>query len=130
VEHFLERYNRENGKHVQRVHADALRRMLAYPWPGNVRELENVVERGVVLSQGEEFGVDLLPLEIQDNVSLPEVAVLPEGASFYDAVARYERQLIETALVRSGRVQKQAAALLGLKPTTLSEMIKRLGIAV
>jgi two-component system response regulator PilR (NtrC family) len=49
---------------------------------------------------------------------------------FYDAVNRYERQLIEAALRRTGGVQKQAAEMLGLKPTTLNEKIKRLGIIV
>ena len=130
VEHFLARFNEENGKDVTRVTPEVLERFLGYPWPGNVRELENVVERGVVLSRGRVIGVDLLPKEMLSTVSLPEVAALPEGMGFYDAVARYERQLIESALRRSGGVQKAAAENLGLKPTTLNEKIKRLGIVV
>ncbi len=130
VEHFLERYNAENGKAVRRVAPDVMDRFLSYSWPGNVRELENVVERGVVLSRGDEITLDLLPRDLLERVSLPEAAGLPDGLTFYDAVARYERQLIETALRRSGGVQKQAAEMLGLKPTTLNEKIKRLGIVV
>ncbi len=130
VEHFLARFNAENGKRVGRVTTSVLERLLTYPWPGNVRELENVVERGVVLARGEEIDVDLLPRDLLERVSLPEVAVLPEGMGFYDAVSRYERQLIEAALRRAGGVQKQAAEMLGLKPTTLNEKIKRLGIIV
>jgi two-component system response regulator PilR (NtrC family) len=107
-----------------------MERLMAYPWPGNVRELENVIERGVVLARGDEIDVDLLPRELLERVSLPEIAVLPEGMGFYDAVNRYERQLIEAALRRTGGVQKQAAEMLGLKPTTLNEKIKRLGIIV
>lgn len=53
-----------------------------------------------------------------------------EGLPFYDAVNRFERQMIESALRRTGGVQKQAAEILGLKPTTLNEKIKRLGIIV
>ena len=128
VGHFLARCNTDNAKEVERVAPEALERLLTYHWPGNVRELENVVERGVVLARGAEIGIDLLPPELQTLDSPSLVAPLPDGLPFYDAVARFERQLIESALRRTGGVQKQAAALLRLKPTTLNEMIKRLRI--
>jgi two-component system response regulator PilR (NtrC family) len=129
LEHFLARFNEENGKAVRGVTPEVLERFLAYSWPGNVRELENVVERGVVLARGDEIGAELLPRDLSTGSRLPEAAALPPGMEFYDAVARYERQLIENALRRSNGVQKQAAELLGLKPTTLNEKIKRLGIS-
>jgi DNA-binding NtrC family response regulator len=128
VEHFLARFREENGKAVERVAPEAMERLMGYSWPGNVRELENVLERGVILSRGAEIGLDVLPRDVLERVTLPEAAQLPEGLAFYDAVSRYERQLIEAALRRTGGVQKQAAELLGLKPTTLNEKIKRLGI--
>ena len=128
VGHFLERYNAENGKHVRGVAAEALERLLAYGWPGNVRELANVIERGVVLARGEEITLDLLPRELHSRAPAAAPGRLPPGLGFYDAVARYERQLIESALRRAGGVQKHAAEMLGLKPTTLNEKIKRLGI--
>jgi DNA-binding NtrC family response regulator len=130
VEHFLAKFNTENRKSVARVSPEAMDRLLSYPWPGNVRELENVVERGVVLARGDEIGLDLLPSDLSQRVVLPDAASLPEGVRFYDAVGRFERQLIEGALRRTGGVQKHAAELLGLKPTTLNEKIKRLGIIV
>ncbi len=130
VEHFLERFNAENGKEVRRVSPEVLDRFLEYSWPGNVRELENVIERGVVLARGEEIGLELLPRDLLERTTIPEMAVLPEGMRFYEAVSRYERQLIESALKRAGGVQKLAADLLGLKATTLNEKIKRLGIPV
>src|SRR6185436_19147821 len=95
VEHFLDRFGKENEKPIRKVTDAALGRLLRYPWPGNVRELENTIERGVVLARGEEIGLDLLPREIQEEVSLPVAASLPEGMDFYGAVLRYERQLIE-----------------------------------
>ena len=58
----------------------------------------------------------------------PSAVSLPDGVGLSDAVSRYERQLIEAALRRTGGVQKKAAEILGLKPTTLNEKIKRLGI--
>ena len=130
VEHFLKHFNTENGKDIKRVSPEVMERFFAHPWPGNVRELENVVERGVVLARGDEIGLDLLPKDLSRRAALPEAPPLPEGIRFYDAVSRFERQMIEAALRRSGGVQKQAAELLGLKPTTLNEKIKRLGIVV
>jgi two-component system response regulator PilR (NtrC family) len=130
VEHFLDKFNTENRKGVARVAPEVMDRFLSYSWPGNVRELENVVERGVVLARGDEIGIDLLPSDMSKRVALPDAAPLPEGVRYYEAVGRFERQLIEGALRRSGGVQKHAAELLGLKPTTLNEKIKRLGIVV
>jgi DNA-binding NtrC family response regulator len=128
VEHFLEKFNTENRKSVARVSAEVMDRFLSYNWPGNVRELENVVERGVVLARGDEIGIDVLPADLSRRVVLPDAAAPAEGVRFYDAVTRLERQLIEGALRRAGGVQKHAAELLGLKPTTLNEKIRRLGI--
>jgi two-component system response regulator PilR (NtrC family) len=128
VDHFLQRYSEENDKTVAGVSSEVMERLMAHDWPGNVRELENVLERGVVLSRGDELSLDLLPMELLQGTSVPDAADLPRGVKFYDAVARYERALIEAALRRTGGVQKQAAEILGLKPTTLNEKIKRLGI--
>ena len=130
VEHFLERFNTENRKSVTRVTPAVMDRFFSHDWPGNVRELENVVERGVVLARGEEIDIELLPSDMSRRVVLPEAPSLPDGVRFYDAIGRFERQLIEGALRRTGGVQKHAAELLGLKPTTLNEKIKRLGIVV
>jgi DNA-binding NtrC family response regulator len=128
VQHFLQRFSEENGKTVTGVSAEVMERFMSYSWPGNVRELENAVERGVVLSRTEQLALDLLPRELLEPASRPAAIDLPDGVGFYDAVARYERGLIEAALERAGGVQKHAAEMLGLKPTTLNEKIKRLGI--
>jgi DNA-binding NtrC family response regulator len=130
VGHFLKKFNAENGKTVQRVRPEVVERFYTYAWPGNVRELENVVERGVVLARGDEIGLDVLPKDLAVHAPAPGVSPVPDDVPFYDAVSRFERRLIEGALRKSGGVQKQAAELLGLKPTTLNEKIKRLGIVV
>ena len=131
VTHFLQKYNAENDKQVESIESEALERLLAYNWPGNVRELENVIERGVVLATGSQIELSSLPKDLEEGAVVPAAASpLPEGVGLYDAVGRYERQLIESALKRAGGVQKQAAKILGLKPTTLNEKIKRLGIRI
>ena len=130
VAHFLDRYNDENDKQVEGVATEVMERFLSYSWPGNVRELENVIERGVVLAQQPEITLDLMPQEFQAAAALPATAALPEGMDLGQALAGLERQLIESALRRTDGVQKRAAAILGLKPTTLNEKIKRLKIRV
>jgi two-component system response regulator PilR (NtrC family) len=129
AEHFTRLYASENGKAITGIAPDAMRALLDHDWPGNVRELENAIERAVVLCPGGPIGLELLP----DNVLAPdrtEVAVrLPENGSTYkELVEEYERRLVRTALRRTGGVQKRAADLLRVKPTTLHEIIKRLEI--
>src|SRR5205814_3579679 len=69
VEHFLKKFSEENSRYLRHFTAEALKKMVDYGWPGNVRELENAVERAVVLSNGPELGLDLLPEPIAVNGS-------------------------------------------------------------
>jgi two-component system response regulator PilR (NtrC family) len=130
--HFLARYSRENEKEIHRISPEAMSQLMDYNWPGNVRELENVIERAVVLSSGEELGVALLPTGVREREGLvPHFSAIPDGdVSLKEAVTEFERQLIVRALRETGGVQKHAAEKLNVKPTTLHEMIKRLNISV
>ena len=127
VGHFVEKYAQENGKAVSGVGPDAMQVLMDYDWPGNVRELENVIERGVVLTTTGQISRDLIPDHVRTAPSfhVPHMTVPPEGISLRDVIANFERRLIESTLDSTGGVQKEAARLLGLKPTTLNEMIKR-----
>ena len=127
VNHFVEKYAKENDKPVAGVSPEALQALMDYDWPGNVRELENVIERGVVLTTAPQIGRDLIPDHVRTAPSfhVPHLTVPPEGISLRDVIANFERRLIESTLDSTGGVQKEAARLLGLKPTTLNEMIKR-----
>ena len=92
-----------------------------------MRELENVIERAVVLSQGQRIDADLVPDQVRNSrrFQMPQFVVPPEGISYRDAEIAFQRGLIESALEQAGGVQKRAAELLQIKPTTLNEMIKR-----
>lgn len=128
--HFLEKYGAENDKRNLELTAEALDLMEAYDWPGNVRELENVIERAVVLATGSRIGPELVPDGVRSPrpFQMPRFVMPPEGLSFRDVVAAFETQLIERTLAVTGGVQKRAAEMLQIKPTTLNEMIKRYGI--
>jgi DNA-binding NtrC family response regulator len=130
VQHFLEKYCEESRKGRLILTPDALDRLMSYDWPGNVRELENVIERAVVLSGEREIGADLIPDNVSANpiYEVPEVVIPPDGIHFREVIIGHERRYIEAALEAAGGVQKKAAELLHIKPTTLNEMIKRYDI--
>ena len=127
VQHFLEKYGEENQKRMLELTPEALDLLMDYEWPGNVRELENVIERAVVLSTGPRIDVDLIPDNVRSSrrFQMPQFVVPPEGISFKDVITDFEKRLIESTLEAAGGVQKRAAELLHIKPTTLNEMLKR-----
>ena len=141
AQHFLGWYARENEKAIREISPRAMELLLDYHWPGNVRELENAIERAVVLSTGETLTEELLPHSVRQRAEtfagaaggngsgVPSPALPPNGIPFKDAVSQYERQIIIRALQSCGGVQKRAAELLQVKPTTLHEMMKRLNIS-
>jgi DNA-binding NtrC family response regulator len=129
ADHFVRLYASENDKPISGLEPEAMKALLDYDWPGNVRELENAIERAVVLCSGGSIGLDLLPETVLQPGRGEVLIRLPENGSTYrDLIEEYERRLIRTALRRTGGVQKRAAELLKLKPTTLHEIIKRLEI--
>ncbi len=130
AQHFLRKYGEENRKPELEMSPEALDLMTEYDWPGNVRELENVIERAVVLTSDKRIGVELIPDHVRrtPQFQMPEFVVPPEGIFFKDVITGFEKRLIESTLEAAGGVQKKAAELLHIKPTTLNEMIKRYDI--
>ena len=125
VEYMVQRYAAKIGKRLRRVSGPTLNLMQSYSWPGNVRELQNVIERAVVLSDGETFSVD--ESWLAGEAQRPTV---PAG-SLGSTIADREREMIETALARSGgRVAgpSGAAARLGIPRQTLDSKIIAHGI--
>jgi two-component system, NtrC family, response regulator PilR len=123
---FIQKYCRENDKPPLHLTPQAMNALMDYHWPGNVRELENVIERAVVLCRGETITVDLLPENIW-NKSKPYM-IADTNLPFKDKVDQYRKLLILDALQKAAGVQKEAARMLRIKPTTLNEMIKRYNI--
>lgn len=125
VEYLVERYAKKAGKSIRSIKKETLAQFQAYDWPGNVRELQNVIERAVVLCDGEMFSIDESWLEGKPHPSSKrmarQVTTLAEG----------EKELIEAALAASnGRVSgpSGAAAKLGIPRQTLESKIKALHI--
>ena len=132
AQHFLDKYASENSREELRISEEALELLKGYSWPGNVRELENAIERAVVLAPPSgDIGGELIREYIEPitfDPARPSMTVPADGLPMKDVVQEFQKQLILDALRKTGWVQKEAAKLLGVKPTTLNEMIKRHGI--
>ena len=126
VAYFLNRYARKAGRHFTAVDKQSLDLLQSYPWPGNIRELQNVIERSVIVGDGEIFFVDESWLSRQPRTAEPMNSVeLPRR------LAAHEKEIIEAALREcGGRVSGAtgAAARLGMPGSTLESKIKSLKI--
>lgn len=133
AQHFLEKYNREIGKHFTQITDEAMAKLLAYAWPGNIRELENVIERAVALESEPTIKVDSLPENIRgsvDYVAAQIPADIPaEGIDLELVVGEIEKDLLVKALERTGWVKKQAANLLHLSFRSFRYRLDKFSIA-
>ncbi len=126
--YFLEKYVSKHGKKIMGFSREAMEMLLSYHFPGNVRELENIVERAVILSEGELITSDDLPISVkngQDGKPMPDSfqeLTLPE------AVALLEKRRIEKALKEANGVKLRAASLLGISERVLRYKIEKYGI--
>lgn len=132
---FIASYANDIGRSMEPINDAAKERLTAYNWPGNVRELQNIVERGVITANGNTLNLDR---------ALPNAEVSYDESSVADVVSTASNQILtvsdlleleKTNILKAldaadGKVSGEngAAALLGMKPTTLSSRIKALGI--
>jgi PAS domain S-box-containing protein len=123
VEYFIDRYARKAGKSFKRVNKRTLNLLQSYPRPGNVRELQNVIERSIIVCDGDEFAVDESWLSTRTAAA--------SGSTLTSALSTREKAMIEDALRASGgRVfgPSGAAARLGTPRSTLESRIRALKI--
>jgi len=130
VKHFLNLYSKENNKDIEGLTEECLKILEDYHWPGNIRELENLIERAVVLSKGKVITKENLPPFLLTAQPLrTELSSTQSGSlNLKEELQIFQKKTIIEALIKTNGIQKKAAALLGVKPTTLNEMIKRLKI--
>jgi len=126
VNYYVDTYNSEFRKHVRGVDARAMDALKAYGWPGNVRELRNVVERAMLLADGQTLTLGDFPVAAASSARLTEQVDLP--ASGID-LEQLERSLVVQALERSGWNQTKAAALLGLNRDQIRYRVEKFKLA-
>jgi two-component system, NtrC family, response regulator AtoC len=122
---FVAEFAREFGKPIRRVSPEALEALALYPWPGNVRELRNLLERSVLLADGPELTLEMLPSEIRRPraASVPTVALGPDGLDLEEL----ERSLLDAALRRAGGNRSEAGRLLGLSRHQIRTRLQKWG---
>ena len=111
VNYYVDAYNQEFRKRVRGVDPGAMDALKTYGWPGNVRELRNVVERAMLLADGQTLTVGDFPVAAAGAIRLTEQVDLPAGGIDLEQL---ERSLVIQALERSGWNQTKAAGMLGL----------------
>jgi len=129
VGYLIDRYAKKAGKDIRNIDKQTMDLLHAYNWPGNIRELQNVVERAVILCEGDTFSVDEAWLTRVPPQSA--AAAVPLVANFVERGKEREREMVEAALREAeGAVggPTGAAARLGIPRQTLESKIKKLGI--
>jgi transcriptional regulator with PAS, ATPase and Fis domain len=146
VAFFLNHYSEVNDRYVVHIQKEALEALQNYNWPGNVRELQNYVERAVVMAEGDELSVELLPEAVLRSpasgkpVEVPSLdfdaltrVVVERGIEtaredavnlHQQVVDRVEKELIAQVLIQCHFVQTKAAARLGINRNTLHKKLK------
>lgn len=130
AERFMESFARRIGRKMMRLDGESRDRLLAYAWPGNVRELQNVIERGVITATDGKLNIDR-GLLAKTRTRDPDPPSDPQAILTVAEMASLERDNIRRALARAGwKVSGEggAAALLGMKASTLASRIGALGI--
>ena len=150
VSFFLQTYNEQNDRYVVHIEHEAMDLLQGYDWPGNVRELQNYIERAVVMADGDELTVELLPDEIvspkkarrghgmrradleQLTFEVVQQGLGESGPSednlYAKIVNRVERELIAQVMAECNSVQTKAATKLGINRNTLHKKLKEYGL--
>ena len=127
AEYYLEKKSREINRPLRRLSGEALEVLGDYSWPGNVRELENVMERTVVLSDGDVIEPSDLPLEAMGRPPAEPAGDGDEGP-LNDQLERLERELITRAMEQARGVKTRAAQILGIKTSALYYKLEKYGV--
>jgi formate hydrogenlyase transcriptional activator len=125
AKYFIQRYATSTGKKIKNIDRKMLELLQAYDWPGNIRELQNVIERAVILCDGETLSID------ESSIRSETLGTLQTSDALTDALMTREKEMIEAALEDSrGRVSgpSGAAVKLGIPRSTLESRIKSLKI--
>ncbi len=129
VNHFLQKYKKGSQTQTKKISFHALESLLIYPWPGNIRELESVIERAMILAEGELIQQEDLPEEIRriarTNNTTDGLIDLPENGLNLEELEKY---LLTRALEKSGGVIAKAARLLSITYRTFQYRMNKFGL--
>lgn len=129
VDHFIEKFTQKNAKGPMSLSKEASELLLRMPWKGNVRELENVIERGVLVSQKSEIALESLLIE-EEVTSLGYVPSTSLFSATQEVMSKVERERILESLQECNGNKSKAARLLGISRASFYNKLKRYQIPV
>ena len=124
ADYFLEKYATQHGKNIRRISTPAIDMFMSYHWPGNVRELENTIERAVLVCDGQVIHGYHLPPTLQTA----EASGTVMNITLEEAVAAYEKDLIQDVLKTTRGNRSRAAGLLNTTERVIGYKVKKYGI--
>lgn len=124
AEYFFQEIKKEYHKELAGIEPEALNLLLSYDWPGNVRELKNTIEKAIIIAQDKMIKKEDIHIKPLPTKSLDEYKSL----LYYEALARFEKSIIENALVQTKGNQTKAAQMLGVSRNFFIRKIKKYGI--
>ena len=133
VEHFRRSHERDTGRPLREIDAEALDALREWGWPGNVRELRNVIERLEIMTEGDVIGAADVDLILENSRPLRRTEGTPrsestDGLSLREILEQTERRVIEEALAATGGTVSEAARRLGMDRANLHRKMRRLDI--
>jgi two-component system, NtrC family, response regulator AtoC len=130
TDYFIAQFNTLYKKNVRFVSPEAYRILRRYPWPGNVRELKNVIQRGVLMANGPEFTVHLIPARIRDTVPAgPDAGTQSFPIHIGMTLDAVEKEFIRMTLASTEGNKKQTASILGISRRALYDKLKKYGLS-
>jgi len=125
VQHFIQKYNREINRNIKNADNTTMRILRNHEWKGGIRELENVIERALILAEGDYITKDDLPPNMVENALANE---MPERLK--EATASFEREHIQKILLRTSMNKEDAASILGISLSSLYRKMDELKIKI
>ena len=123
---FIEKYSKEFGKRISRIDDEALQALIKYQWPGNIRQLETVIERAIIICEGDKITLK----DIKDELKIPyfrnifDIEIPDEGINYEEL----EKEMLKKALIKSNFVIAKAAKLMGMTYDTFWYRVKKFGL--
>ena len=124
AQHFLQQYSASYHKAVHQISSSAMELLVGYDWPGNVRELENVIQRALILAEGETIGPENLPETLQSTPAMTGI-VQVTGNSFEEQLREYKGELATRAVLECNGNKSLAARKLNINRGYLYRLLRQ-----
>lgn len=134
--HFLKKYAKEMKKNIKSVSVDAMNKLVAYGWPGNVRQLENVIERAIVMAEGDTITTEHLPFAVANGAAHPDTPIPKTSEELKEAkkqlressVESIEKSFILDALTRNDWNVTKSAKDVGMQRSNFQALMRKYNI--